>query len=90
MIKICGVFGNEKRYDEYHRMYRRCDLCNTKHAIKNYYINKDKILQKKKKYHHENIEFFSEQNKKRKRKITDLENQINTLTEIIKSTISVS
>ena len=27
MSIICGICGNEKRYDEYHRMYRRCVLC---------------------------------------------------------------
>ena len=90
MINICGVCGNEKRYDEYHRKKRRCDLFNTKHALKNYHNNQDKILEKKKTYYHNNKEFFSEQIKERKNKKTDLENQINTFTEMIKSTISVS
>ena len=27
MNNICGVCGSEKRYNEYHRMYRRCDKC---------------------------------------------------------------
>ena len=48
MNNICGVCGSEKRYNEYHRMYRRCDLCNTKHALKYYYNNRDKILEKRK------------------------------------------
>ena len=90
MINICGVCGSKKRHDDYHRMYRRCDLCNTKHALKFYFNNKDKILEKRKNYHHKNKEFFSEQNKKRKSKISDLENQIITLTEMLKNTIAVS
>ena len=88
MNNICGVCGNEKRYDECHRMYRRCDLCNNKHAPKYYYNNKDKKREKKKNYHHNKKQFFSEQNKKRKSKVTDLENQITTITEMIKSNIS--
>ena len=90
MNSNCGVCGNEKIYDDYQRMYRRFDLCNTKHALKNYYNNKDKILEKKKNHYHIKKEFFSEQNKKRKSKISDLENQFNILTEISKSTESVS
>ena len=56
MNNICGVCGSEKRYNEYHRMYRRCDLCNTKHALKYYYNNKDKILEKKENFYHNNKE----------------------------------
>ena len=72
MTKICVVCGNEKRYDDYHRMYRLCDLCNNKHALKQYFNMKDKRLEKMKNHHHNKKEFFSEQNKKRKIKITDL------------------
>ena len=48
MNKICGVYGYEKRYVDYHRMYRRCELCNTKQALKNYYNNKEKLLERRK------------------------------------------
>ena len=50
MNKRCGVCGSEKRYDENHRMYRRGGLCNTKHALKFYFIIKDKRVEKKEKY----------------------------------------
>ena len=90
MNNICGVCGSEKRYNEYHRMYRRCDLCNTKHALKYYYNNKDKKLEKKKNFYHNNKEYYSEQNRKRNSKVTELENQIKTLTELVKNTVSVS
>ena len=50
MNNICGVCGNEKRNDDYHRMYRRCDSCNTKHALKYCYNNKDKVLEKKRNF----------------------------------------
>ena len=85
MSNICRVCGNEKRYDDYHRLYKPCDSCNTKRALKYYYNNKDKILERKKNYYHNNKELFSDQIKKRnsfyKNKINDLKNQISLLTE---------
>ena len=85
MSNICQVCGNEKRYDEYHRLYKPCDSCNTKRALKYYYNNKDRILESKKNYHHNNKELFSDQIKKRnsfyKNEINDLKNQISLLTE---------
>ena len=47
MSNICRVCGRQKRYDEYHRLYEPCDSCNTKRAIKYYYNNKDKIIEKR-------------------------------------------
>ena len=90
MKNICGVCGNEKRYDEYHRMYRRCDSCNTKHALKYYYNNKDKVLEKKRNFYHNNKEYYSKYNKNRISRITDLENQIKMLSEMIKTTATLS
>ena len=79
MINLCGVCGSEKSYDDYHRMYRRCDLCKTKHALK-YYYNKEENNLEKKNHYHNNKEIFSEKDERRKGKISDLENQIKTLT----------
>ena len=56
MNNFCSVCGIEKSYDDYHRMYRRCDLCNPKHAQTYYCNDKDEILEKKKKDH--NIKEF--------------------------------
>ena len=47
MINNWRVRGNEKRYEGYHRMYRRCDFRNTKIVLKYYYNIKEKILVKK-------------------------------------------
>ena len=71
-------------------MYRRCDVCNSKHALKYYYNNRDKVLEKKRNFYHNNKEYFAKYDKTRKSRITDLENQIKQLTEMVKSTISVS
>ena len=74
MSNICRVCGGDKRYDDYHRLYKPCDSGNTKRALKFYYNDKDKILEKKKIYYHNNKEFLSAQNKNGKSKISDLEN----------------
>ena len=47
MNNFCGVCGSGKRYDEYHRMYRLCDLSKTRHALKHYYKIEDKVSEKK-------------------------------------------
>ena len=92
MSNFCRVCCSEKRYDEYHRFYKPCDSCNNKRAKIFYYINKDKIFEKKRNLYHNNKEYFDKYNKKRKSKISDLEYQINTLTQAmktLKSTTSV-
>ena len=71
-------------------MKRPCDLCKTKHAQKYYYNSKDKTMEKKKTYYRNNKDFFSEQYKTRKTKLSDLGIQGITLTEMINCTISVS
>ena len=71
-------------------MYRRCDLCNTKHALKYYYNNKDKVLEKRKNYYKRHKDYYSEYKKKRKNKNTVLKDQFKHLTETIKTTVSVS
>ena len=90
MSNICRVCGNEKRYDEYHRLYKPCDSCNNKRAIKYYYNNKDRILEKKRNFYHNSKEYFAKYDKNRRSRISDLENQVKHLTEMIKSTVSVS
>ena len=86
---ICLVCGSEKRYYKDHRMFKRCDSFNTKHAL-NYYYNINKIGEKKKNYYQKNKEVFGQQNKKRRSKLSDLISRISTLTEMITSTLSVS
>ena len=60
MIINCGVCDSEERNDEYHKMYRHCDLYNTKHAPKFYYFTKDKKLEKEKNHYYNNKEIFNE------------------------------
>ena len=71
-------------------MYKPCGSCITRRVLRYYYNNGDKILDKRKTYYYNNEEDLNEYNKKRKSKLSDQENQINTLTEMIKTTVSVS
>ena len=85
MSNICRVCGSEKRYNEYHRLYKPCDSCNTKRAIKYYYNNKDKILEKKRNFYHNNKEYYAKYNKNRHSRVSGLENQVKQLSETIKT-----
>ena len=69
---------------------KACDIFKTRRVLKNYHNNRDKILDKKKNYYNKNKEYLNENNKKRKSNISDLENQMRTLSELIKTTVSVS
>ena len=84
MTNICGICGSEKRYNEYHRLYRPCDSCNSKRALKYYYDNRERILEAKRNFYHSNKQYFEKYNKIRKSRISDLENQILELKNMFK------
>ena len=88
MKKICGVCGTEKKYDFNRNMYRRCGACNSRKVLRYYYNNKETVSEKNKIYYQNNKEYFREYYKKRNNKISDLENQIKQLTEMLQ-TVSV-
>ena len=97
MEKICRVCQTERRYDEYHRLYKRCDKCNVRCSLKYYYANKEKELEKRKKYYYKNREKIIDVEKNRrethKNEIDELKNKIQELTnnmEMLKTSISVS
>ena len=90
MNNNCRKCNSEKRYDEFRELYKPCDSCNTRRVLRYYYDNRDEILEKKKKnYYYNNNEYLNEYTKRRKSKLSDLENQIKTLIEMIKTTVSV-
>ena len=49
MEKFCRICSTERRYDENHKLYKRCDKCNVRCSLKYYYANKEKEVEKKKK-----------------------------------------
>ena len=52
--EICSIFNAVKRYDEYQKQYKRCDVCNRNHSLKHYYKNKDRILERLKQHRENN------------------------------------
>ena len=93
MIKICRACGHEREYDNYHRLYVASKKCASIRCAIHYQKNREKILGKSRLYRENNRD-----NLKRNRKTIDtctqntqdLYNQINTLTEMLKSTTLVA
>ena len=93
IIKICCVCGHKREYDNYHRLYVTCIKNASIRCAKYYQKNREKILEKSRLYRENNKDKF-----KRNRKTIDthtediqnLYNQINMLTQMIKTTVSVS
>ena len=93
IIKICCVCGHEREYDNYHRLYAPCKKCASIRCAKYYQKNREKILERSRQYRENKKDRY-----KRNRKTIDtqtediqkLYNQINTLTEMIKTTVSVA
>ena len=91
--KTCCKCGHEREYDNYHRLYVACKKCASIRCAKYYRKNREKILEKSRLYRENNKDKY-----KRNRKTIDthtediqnLYNQINMLTQMIKTTVSTS
>ena len=89
IFKICCVCGHEREYDNYQRLYVACKKCASIRCAKYYQKNREKILAKSRLYRENNKDRY-----KRNRKtfdthtedIQNLYNQINMLTQMVKST----
>ena len=57
IIKLCGTCGNEKEYDNYHRLHVACKKCAKIRCAKYYQKNREKILEKSKLYRENNEEY---------------------------------
>ena len=93
MIKICRSCGHEREYDNYHRLYVACKKCASIRCAKHYQRKRERILERSKLYR-EKIKDKLKRNRKTidtcTENIQDLYNQINTLTEMLKSTTLVA
>ena len=91
--EICSICNAVKRYDEYHKQYKRCDVCNRSHSLKYYYKNKDRILERLKQHRENNknlvINRSKDRNSKYKKEFNTLKDQIQLLTNRLDS-ITVS
>ena len=88
IIKNCRVCGHEREYDNYHRLY----VASTRSA-KHYQKNREKILERSKLYRENNKDRYKRNRKTIDTHAEDIQNfynQINMLTKIIKTTVTVS
>ena len=93
IIKTCCVCGNEREYDNYHRLYVACKKCASIRCLKYCQKNREKILEKCRLYREINKDKL-----KRNRKTIDTHTediqifckQINILTQMVKSTTLVA
>ena len=93
IIKICRVCGYEREYDNYHRLYVACKKCSSIRCAKYYQKNREKLLEKSRLYRENNKDKLKRNRKtidKHTEDIQNLYNQVNMLTEMIKTTVSVS
>ena len=93
IFKICRVCGHERESDNSHRLYVACKKCASTRSAKHYQKNREKILERSKIYR-ENDKDKLKRNRKTidtcTENIQDLYNQVNTLTEMLKSTTLVA
>ena len=93
IIKFCCNCGNDREYDNYHRFFVACKKCASIRCAKYYQKNREKILEKSRLYRENNKDKI-----KRNRKnidtptedIQNLYNQINILTQMVKSSTLVT
>ena len=93
ILKICRACGHEREYDNYHRLNVPCKKCASSRSDKYYQKNREKILEGSKLYLENNKDRY-----KRNRKtidtctenIQEFYNQIIMLTEMMKTTVSIS
>ena len=97
MENFCRLCNTERRYDEYHKLCKRSNKCNVRCSLKYYFANKDKELEKREIYYHNNGEKIIDLEKNRrdthKNEKDELQNKIHNSTqamEILKTTISVA
>ena len=89
MKNICRVCNTKRIFDPNRGVYKRCVECNKRYVLKHYYNNRDAALERNKKYYQDNKSYLQEYNRNRYKKIVDLHNQTEELTNKLQS-ISVS
>ena len=92
IIKICCVCGHEREYDTYHRLYVACKKCASIRCANYCQKNSEKILEGSRLYR-ENKDRYKRNRKTIDTHTVDIQNvynQINMLTELMKTTVSVS
>ena len=50
LIKLCVVCGNERLFNDYHRLYHPCKICVAKNSARHYQAKRGKIIARSKLY----------------------------------------
>ena len=88
IIKVCCNCGNEREYDNYHRLYVACKKCASIRCAINYQKKREKILEKSRLYRENNTDKIKQNRKNintHTEDIQNLYNQIKILTQMVKS-----
>ena len=84
--------NTERRYDEHHKLYKRCNKCNVRCSVKYYYANKDKELEKRIRYYQTNREKNNDLERNRrnihKNETDEINNKVQALTQAMETLIS--
>ena len=74
--KFCGVCGNKRVYNGYHRLYNSCKICVAKNSARYHQANRGKIIARSKLYQ-DNAKFVR---KSHLQQIEELDNKVEKLT----------
>ena len=92
-IKTSCTCGSEREYDNYHRLYVACRKCASIRCGKYYQKNREKILEKSRLYRENNKDKIKPNRKNidtHTEDIQNLYNQIDILTQMVKSSTLVT
>ena len=93
IIKTCCTCGNEREYDNYHRLYVACKKCASIRCAKYYQKNREKILEKSTLYRENNKDKIQRNRKNIKTHTEDIQNlynQIIMLPQMVKSSTLIT
>ena len=91
--KLYHICGHEKEYDTYHRLYKTGKKCASIRCAKYYQKNREKILERSSLYRENNKDKYKRNRKSIESNTEDIQNlynQINMLTQMIKTTVPTS
>ena len=56
VIKLCGICGNARVYNDHHRLYNPCKVCVAKSSARYYQVSRDRIIARSK-FHQEHTKY---------------------------------
>ena len=93
IFKTCCSCGDEREYDNYHRLYVACKKWASIRCAKYYQKNREKLFEKSRLYREDNKDKIKRNRKSIDTHTQDIQNfynQINMLTQMVKSSTLVA